>query len=199
MVGRGECRPVDRLARRSCSASSVGKSARAIARWATRVPPDRSPCCRCSSNRSIGQPIIGCNIFGAISAAGSSTNRRNDIRGCGSVSIAVSLTSLPYSSMSISSVRGAQRSPRCAAVPRFDLLQLVQQRERRDLSFRSQRPRSGTRLDPAARRPAAMRCHSLCRTSCTSGSAVISAMAAAQRRFAIAQVRAETEQDKLAS
>ncbi len=49
---------------------------------------------RCMSRRSIGQPITGCNILGAISAAGSNTNRRNDIRGWGSVSICVSATSL---------------------------------------------------------------------------------------------------------
>ena len=39
-----------------------------------------------------------------------------------------------------------------------------------------------------------MRCHSLCRTTCTSGNAVISRKRRGERRFAIAQIRSETEQ-----
>ena len=52
----------------------------------------------------------------AISAAGANTNRRNVIRGCGNVSIGVSITSSLYSSKSISSGRADQR-PRFAARP----------------------------------------------------------------------------------
>ena len=49
----------------------------------------------------------------AISAAGSSTNRRQAIRGCGSTSDGPSSTTPSYKSRSMSMVRGPHRSARC--------------------------------------------------------------------------------------
>src|SRR5260370_7968117 len=58
------------------------------------------------SNSATDPFHAGCLIPGAISASGTSTNRRRCIRGCGTCNSGVSIVSCPYSRMSISISRG---------------------------------------------------------------------------------------------
>ena len=64
------------------------------------------------SNCSTVRPVTGSTRSGAISASGSRTNRRPRKRGCGTTKDGSFVTSLPNSTRSISSVRGAPRAGR---------------------------------------------------------------------------------------
>ena len=114
-------------------------------RWSPLTPPKRrraappglepQPAPSAATSRS-GMP----RAQPQISASGTSTKARRSMRGCGSVSSGSSDSTSWKSSISISSVRGPNRSSRVAAVLALDALALAQEIARLRARSRGTRP-----------------------------------------------------------